>query len=88
MKELGILSKDGTKNVVAIKTFVTTPLIEKIAVSHGLKCINTLIGFKWIDNKINDYANCLMDKIRDTHKSYDDIEINERRKLLLQHSQL
>ncbi|MDR0351484.1 MAG: phospho-sugar mutase [Puniceicoccales bacterium] len=87
MKELGILPKNGAKNAVVLKTFVTTPLVEKIALDHGLKCINTLTGFKWLGNKINSYAQRLMEKLGDGHVDYDHIEIGERRKLLLQHSQ-
>ncbi|MDR2735789.1 MAG: phospho-sugar mutase [Puniceicoccales bacterium] len=87
MKELGILPKDGSKNAVVLKTFVTTPLVEKIAISHGLKCVNTLTGFKWIGSKINNYALGLMEKVGNVHDGYDDIELDERRKLLLQHSQ-
>jgi phosphoglucomutase len=87
MKKLGILPKNGAKNAVVLKTFVTTPLIEKIAANHGLKCINTLTGFKWLGNKINDYALRLMEKVGDAYAGYDDIEISERRKLLLKHSQ-
>jgi phosphoglucomutase len=88
MKALGILPEDGSKNAVVLKTFVTTPIIEKIAANHGLKCVNTLTGFKWIGNKINNYALDLMAKVGDIYDSYDDIEIKERRNLLLKHSQL
>ena len=43
-KELGKL--DGSKYVV--KTIVTTPLIQDIAASFGVKCYDVLTGFKYI----------------------------------------
>lgn len=36
-----------------VKTIVTTPLQEKIAAEFGVKCENTLTGFKWICGLVN-----------------------------------
>ncbi len=49
------------ENCAIIKTFVTTPLQDKIAHSHGLKCVNTLTGFKWIGGKLTKYEKKLAD---------------------------
>ena len=58
MKEKGIIV-DPSK-CAFIKTFVTTPLQDKIAEVHGLKCINTLTGFKWIGGRLTMYENELI----------------------------
>lgn len=57
MKAKGII-KDPAKCTL-IKTFVTSPLQDKIAASHGLKCINTLTGFKWIGGRLTMYEGIL-----------------------------
>lgn len=56
-KAKGII-KDPAKCTL-IKTFVTSPLQDKIAASHGLKCINTLTGFKWIGGRLTMYEGIL-----------------------------
>ncbi|MDR1173488.1 MAG: phospho-sugar mutase [Puniceicoccales bacterium] len=60
LKSLRKIPAKGSKNVAVIKTFVTTPLIDKIADLHGIKCINTLTGFKWIGEKMFDYENGML----------------------------
>ncbi|MDR2603099.1 MAG: phospho-sugar mutase [Puniceicoccales bacterium] len=60
LKFLRKIPAKGSKNVAIIKTFVTTPLIDKIADLHGIKCINTLTGFKWIGEKMLDYENRML----------------------------
>ena len=57
MKAKGII-KNPSKCTL-IKTFVTSPLQDKIAHSHGLKCINTLTGFKWIGGRLTMYEQML-----------------------------
>ena len=42
--------------VALIKTFVTTPMQDILATAHGIKTVNTLTGFKWIGEKMADYA--------------------------------
>ncbi len=55
MKEMGLLPREGTDRAAIIKTFVTTPLQAAIAEAHGLKLIDTLTGFKFIGEKLDDY---------------------------------
>lgn len=43
-KEKGI----AKPNDMVVKTIVTTDMIDKIAEKNGVKCYNTLTGFKWI----------------------------------------
>ncbi|MDR2777012.1 MAG: phospho-sugar mutase [Puniceicoccales bacterium] len=61
LKFLRKIPVEGSKSVAVVKTFVTTPLIDKIANSHGIKCINTLTGFKWIGEKMFDYENRMLE---------------------------
>ncbi len=49
-KEAGKIN--GKQNV--IKTIVTTELIDKIAAENGVKCYNTLTGFKYISSLIRE----------------------------------
>ncbi|MEW5693374.1 MAG: phospho-sugar mutase [Candidatus Hydrogenedentota bacterium] len=50
-KELGKLEGEN----VVIKTIVTTDLVKDIASKYGVKVVETLTGFKYIGEKINDY---------------------------------
>lgn len=43
------------KNSTIIKTIVTSELGAEIAKSYGVDCINTLTGFKYIGEKINEF---------------------------------
>ena len=50
-KTLGNLPADGA----VVKSVVSTELARKIAESFGLVCFNTLTGFKWIAEKIQQF---------------------------------
>ena len=50
-KALGNLPADGA----VVKSVVSTELARKIAESFGLVCFNTLTGFKWIAEKIQQF---------------------------------
>lgn len=89
MKKAGILPAEGTQNAALIKTFVTTPLQERIGHGHGLKVINTLTGFKWIGAKLRQYQEILDERLQDTQGivlSYDKTDYQTRARLLLEHS--
>ncbi len=60
LKRLGWLPSNGTRSAALVKTFVTTPLQDTIAKTHGLKVINTLTGFKWIGEKLLRYEQSLI----------------------------
>ena len=72
LKERSILPEEGTDKAVLIKTFVTTPMQDAIAKSHGLKVINTLTGFKWIGQKLANYEQIM----RTEYRKAEGIEIN------------
>ncbi len=89
LKELGIIPLEGSSNAALIKTFVTTPMQEAIAEAHGLKCINTLTGFKWIGEKLKHYQEDLEDKLFDEEGlaiDYDETDLSTRVGLLMDYS--
>lgn len=88
-KERGWLPAEGSMQATLIKTFVTTPLQDAIAKGHGLKCINTLTGFKWIGSKLQAYEQQLqaaLFKEQGIVLDYDATPEETRFKLLLKHS--
>ena len=57
--EQGILNKENASRGVIIKTFVTTDLQKAIAEHYGLRCVETLTGFKYIGAKLGKYERAL-----------------------------
>ncbi|GHB90842.1 phospho-sugar mutase [Cerasicoccus arenae] len=89
LQEIGILPEGGTQSAALIKTFVTTPLQEAIAKGNGLKCINTLTGFKWIGEKLGIYQSELEEKMFEEEGialDYDHTDLSTRVQLLLEYS--
>ena len=87
-KAKGILPAEGSPNAAIIKTFVTSPLQEKIGLENGLKVINTLTGFKWIGEKLADWEKILDDAMlkEGIALDYDRMPVAKKRELLLKHS--
>jgi len=52
----GVLSAANAHNAAIVKTYVTTDLLDAIAREHGVRCVNTLTGFKYIGAKLRYYA--------------------------------
>ena len=50
--EQGVLNAENAARGVIIKTFVTTDLQKAIAEKFGLRCVETLTGFKYIGAKL------------------------------------
>ncbi len=89
LKEGEIISEEGGENVALIKTFVTSPLQEAIASSHGIKTINTLTGFKWIGAKLDAYEAKMKEELYEKEGvivDYDACSIWTRVDLLLDYS--
>ncbi|MDQ8185556.1 phospho-sugar mutase [Pelagicoccus sp. SDUM812002] len=84
LKEMGWIPQEGGDNCALVKTFVTSPLQDAIATSHGIKVVNTLTGFKWIGEKLRIYQGeaCEKSGVSD----YDSLSLKERAELLQQHS--
>jgi phosphoglucomutase len=51
----GILTAANRHRAAIIKTIVTSDLQQRIAEHFGVKCVNTLTGFKYIGEKLHDY---------------------------------
>lgn len=83
MFDLGILNETNKSSAVLLKTFVTSPMQDAIAAKFGIRCVNTLTGFKWISAKLNKYENALPENIR---AKYRDLPAAESRAARLQHS--
>jgi phosphoglucomutase len=81
--EKGVLNKQNASRGVIIKTFVTTDLQKAIAKHYGLRCVETLTGFKYIGAKLGNYERAIPEPLR---QNYVDLSEDETRKLRLQHS--
>nr|MDQ2869047.1 phospho-sugar mutase [Verrucomicrobiota bacterium] len=73
----GILNAENAKRGVIIKTFVTTDLQRAIAEKFGLRCVETLTGFKYIGAKLGKYENALADG--GDYRSLSEAETRRRR---------
>jgi phosphoglucomutase len=51
----GVITPGNASRCVIIKTLVTTGLQNAIAAKHGLHCVETLTGFKYIGQKLGKY---------------------------------
>jgi phosphoglucomutase len=51
----GVLNKENAARAVIIKTFVTSDLQKAIAEKFGIRCVETLTGFKYIGAKLGKY---------------------------------
>jgi phosphoglucomutase len=83
--EQGVLTKENASRGVIIKTFVTTDLQKVIAEHFGLRCVETLTGFKYIGAKLGKYEQALPEE---TRARYRDLTEAETRRLRLEHSSL
>jgi phosphoglucomutase len=81
----GVLNAGNASRAVIIKTFVTTDLQKAIAEHYGLRCIETLTGFKYIGAKLGKYEQALPPEIV---ARYRDLPEAETRRLRLEHSSL
>jgi len=81
--EKGVLNKQNASRGVIIKTFVTTDLQKAIAAHYGLRCVETLTGFKYIGAKLGNYERAIPEQLR---RDYVDLSEDETRKLRLEHS--
>src|SRR6266576_33631 len=76
----GVLNKSNASRAVIIKTFVTTDLQKAIADYYGLRCVETLTGFKYIGAKLGKYERAIPEHLR---QNYADLTENETRRLRL-----
>jgi phosphoglucomutase len=83
--EKGMLNKQNAERAAIIKTFVTTDLQNAIAHHYGVRCVETLTGFKYIGAKLTKYEREIPEQFR---RSYADLAENETRRLRLAYSSL
>jgi len=83
--EKGILTPATANRGVIIKTFVTTDLQKAIAEKAGLRCVETLTGFKYIGEKLRKYEEAIPAELR---KNYRELPEAITRTLRLDHSSL
>src|SRR5437660_1332501 len=79
----GVLNEQNAARAVIIKTFVTTDLQKAIADYYGLRCVETLTGFKYIGAKLSKYERAIPEQLR---QNYVDLTEQETRRLRLAHS--
>ena len=81
--EQGVITPANAGRCVIVKTVVTTDLQKAIAEKHGLRCVETLTGFKYIGEKLGKYEAALPAEVR---AQYRDLSELETRALRLQNS--
>ena len=81
--ELGILNEQNRSHAVTIKTFVTTDMQRAISECFGVRCVDTLSGFKYIGAKLEKYEHALPEEIR---KKYRQLSEEETRAARLKYS--
>ncbi len=79
----GVLTPENASHGVIIKTFVTSDLQKAIAQKSGLRCVETLTGFKYIGEKLEKYEKAIPEAERE---GYREMPESETRKLRLEHS--
>ena len=79
----GVLNKPNSARAVIIKTFVTTDLQNAIADHYGVRCVETLTGFKYIGAKLANYEREIPEQLR---RSYADLSESETRRLRFAYS--
>ncbi len=85
MFESGILNESNKSRGVIIKTYVTTDLQKAVADHFGLRCVETLTGFKYNAAKLRKYEEAIPAELR---KDYPHLSEEETRRLRLEHSSL
>jgi phosphoglucomutase len=79
----GVLTPENIGRAVIIKTFVTTDLQKAIAAKSGLRCVETLTGFKYIGEKLGKYESALPASVRENYRALSE---EETRRARLAHS--
>src|SRR6266446_1318279 len=63
----GVLNEQNASRAVIIKTFVTTDLQKAIADYYGLRCVETLTGFKYIGAKLGKYERAIPEQLQQNY---------------------
>ena len=85
MFDLGILDESNKSRGVIIKTYVTTDLQKAVAEHFGLRCVETLTGFKYNAAKLRKYEEVIPAELR---RDYVHLPEEKTLRLRLDHSSL
>ncbi|HUE41618.1 MAG TPA: phospho-sugar mutase [Chthoniobacterales bacterium] len=77
--ELGILNEENRSRAVTIKTFVTSDMQNVISATFGVRCVDTLTGFKYIGAKLEKYERALPEEIRRKYRKMSEEETRAAR---------
>jgi phosphoglucomutase len=77
--EKGILTEANRGRAVVVKSLVTTDLQKAIALGFGVKCVETLTGFKYIGAKQRTYEERLPESVRAGYRALSEAETREAR---------
>ncbi len=77
--EKGILHEGNRDRAVVIKSLVTTDLQKEIALGFGVKCVETLTGFKYIGAKQRAYEERLPAALQARYRELSEEETREAR---------
>jgi phosphoglucomutase len=77
--ELGVLNKENAAHAVTIKTFVTADLQKVIPEHFGVRCVETLTGFKYFGAKLEKYERALPEEIRKKYRRMSEEETRAAR---------
>jgi len=75
----GILNEGNRERAVVIKSLVTTDLQKEIALGFGVRCVETLTGFKYIGSKQRAYEEKLPAEVRARYRELSEEETREAR---------
>ncbi|MFZ4597853.1 MAG: phospho-sugar mutase [Terrimicrobiaceae bacterium] len=77
--EMGVINDSNWSRAVLIKTFVTTDLQSAIAAKSGIRCVETLTGFKYIGEKLGKYEAAIPEALRADYRNLSELQTRELR---------
>ncbi|HAU59284.1 MAG TPA: hypothetical protein DCW45_02840 [Opitutae bacterium] len=89
LKRKQLLKEENQSNFAILKTFVTSPLLSRIAKANNIKCLNTQTGFKWMAKKLRDYEEQATYEIKEKEGigwDYDNTDLFTRIQILSRYS--
>lgn len=77
--EQRVITPENAGRAVIIKTFVTSDLQKAIAEKAGMRCVETLTGFKYIGEKLGKYEDALPPEVRADYRDSSEEETRAAR---------
>ena len=88
-KRKQLLEHGAGDRFAILKTFVTTPMLNRIAEGYGVRCVNTPTGFKWMAEKLGKYETDAMLELKEKEGlslDFDGTDLFARIDILLRYS--